>query len=117
MAGRIIKKDKSTLALAFFCFIRNRRCHLPDTILFLLSLAGHSLNTEIGDFFLLQERMAPSASAISQQRDKLRDSALPVLFDSFNHLFPYKKTFHGLHLLAADGSETRRFVRWLIVIL
>ncbi len=86
-------------------FSRNRCCPLPDTILFLLSLAGHSLNTEICDFFLLQGRKPPSASALSQQRDKLRESALPDLFDSFNTLFSFKKTFHGLHLLAADGSD------------
>lgn len=102
----IFSLDPGKVAKKATDFSRNRRCPLPDTILFLLSLAGHSLNTEIGDFFLLQGRIAPSASAISQQRDKLRDSALPELFDSFNHLFPFKKTFHGLHLLAADGSDT-----------
>lgn len=86
-------------------FTRNRLCPLHDTFWFLLSMEGHSLNTEIGNYFFLQNKKTPTKSAISQQRDKLSDDALPELFKRSNNLFPFCKTYKGYHLLAADGSD------------
>lgn len=86
-------------------FTRNRLCPLPDTLGVLLSMSGHSLNTEISDFFFYKSKSTPTKSAFSQQRSKLTDDALPNLFRRSNELFPFRKTFKGLHLLAADGSD------------
>lgn len=86
-------------------FSRKRKCTLFDTVLLLLTMAGHSLRTELDDFFLLQGRSTPSKSAFIQQRSKLSSDAIQFVFSSFNRLFPFKKTHRGLHLLAADGSD------------
>ncbi len=101
----IYSLDPSKVAKKPAYFSRNRMCPLPDTILLLLTMAGHSTNTEIGNYFFSQKKDIPSGSAFSQQRAKLSDSALPDIFAAFNSRFPFKKTFHGLHLVAADGSD------------
>lgn len=46
----------------------------------------------------------------SMQRDpapyvKNADSAFPHVLSSLNSIFPFKKKFHGIHLLTCDGSD------------
>ena len=86
-------------------FTRNRRCNLSDTIKLLLTMEGHSLNTEVSNYFTTVKKAIPSKSAFSQQRDKLTDDALPDLFAAVNRLFPFTRKYKGLHLLAVDGSD------------
>ena len=86
-------------------FSRKRKCSLFDTVLLLLTMAGHSLTTEMDNYFLLQGKKLPSKSAFIQQRSKLSSDALYFVFSRFNQLFPFTKTLFGLHILACDGSD------------
>lgn len=89
-------------------FSRNRLCSLRDTIMILVTMAGSSTNAEMNDYFKTLKRKAelrPSASALFQQRLKLRDTVFPDLFSETNKQFPFTKTLYGFHLLAADGSD------------
>lgn len=89
-------------------FSRNRLCSLPDVLMILITMAGHSTNAEINNYFKTLNRppeKRPSASALSQQRSKLRDTVLPDLFSETNKQFPFNKTRYGMHFLAADGSD------------
>ena len=58
-------------------FSRNRLCPLPDTIMLLLSMAGHTLNTEIGNYYAAIDKIPPSQSAFAQQRNKLLPHVFP----------------------------------------
>lgn len=86
-------------------FTRRRLCPLNDTLMLLLSMEGHNLNTEIGNYFFTINRQPPSKSAFTQQRSKLSEDVFPGLLAATNRLFPFEKTFNGLHLLAVDGSS------------
>lgn len=86
-------------------FSRNRLCNFKDTLFLLMTMANHSLTTEITNFFSYQSKAIPSKSAFCQQRSKLSESALKNIFAATNNLFPFKKKFKGLHILAADGSD------------
>lgn len=86
-------------------FTRRRLCPLNDTLMLLLSMEGRTLNTEIGNYSFITGKQMPSKSAFSQQRSKLSEDALPNLLAATNRLFPFEKTFKGLHLLAVDGSS------------
>lgn len=86
-------------------FSRNRLCSHHDTILILLSMGGHALNKEISNYYFEVSRQRPSKSAFCQQRAKLKEDTFIDLLHASNQLFPLKKTFKGLHLLAADGSD------------
>ena len=52
-------------------FSRKRRCTLSDTVLTIITMAGHSLRKELDDYFLSNSRSLPSVSAFVQQRAKL----------------------------------------------
>ena len=86
-------------------FSRNRKISLFDLILMLLTMAGHTLRTEIDNYFLPLKRDFPSQSAFIQQRNKLSSDAMKTIFYGLRDLFPLKATFQGLHLLACDGSD------------
>ena len=97
--------DPATVGKRPSDFSRNRLCPLPDTIMLLLSMAGHTLNTEIGNYYAAVNKIPPSQSAFAQQRNKLLPDVFPEILSKANSLFPFTKTFKGLHLLAADGSD------------
>lgn len=86
-------------------FTRRRLCPLNDTIMLLLTMEGHTLNTELSNYFFTTGRRPPSKSAFTQQRNKLSEDAFPNLLAATNRRFPFEKTFKGLHLLAVDGSS------------
>lgn len=85
-------------------FIRNRKCPFALVFLCVLTMESHSVNRELRRFFP-RSQARPTKSAFIQQRIKLNDDAFPFLFRQFNRLNPFKKTFHGYHLLACDGSD------------
>lgn len=86
-------------------FSRNRKCTLFDTVLMLLTMAGHTIRSEIDNYFIASKKDIPSKSAFLQQRGKFSPNAFHFIFSRFNELLPFKKTFMGLHLLACDGSD------------
>ena len=86
-------------------FSRNRKCTLFNTILTVITMAGHSLRTELDNYFLPIMKNPPSVSAFIQQRAKFTSSAFYLIFSRFNERLPFKKTLKGLHLLACDGSD------------
>ena len=49
-------------------FSRKRRCTLSDTVLTIITMAGHFLRKELDDYFLSNSRSLPSVSAFVQQR-------------------------------------------------
>ena len=85
-------------------FTRNRKCPFPDVIRCILTMESSSLNRELRRFFP-KGKKCPTRSAFIQQRLKLNDNALPFLFYQFNQRTPFRKTFHGCHLLACDGTD------------
>ncbi|MGN0194633.1 MAG: IS4 family transposase [Pseudoramibacter sp.] len=84
-------------------FTRNRKIPFTDLIRFLLAAGGNSLNKELYDYFK-PAHLLVSASALVQQRNKLRPEALDYLFHQFNHLCDHSKMYRGYHLLAVDGT-------------
>ena len=86
-------------------FSRKRKISFSDIILSVVSMENHSLNRELRRFFPSDKKGMPTKSAFIQQRKKLNDNAFPHILSSLNTIFPFKKKFHGLHLLACDGSD------------
>lgn len=85
-------------------FSRSRKLDFASTIQLILSMESSSLKKELLDFFQFSVD-TPSASAFSQQRDKLLLETFQFLFNEFNSLFPFKKNYKGYRLLACDGSD------------
>lgn len=86
-------------------FTRTRKCPFTALIRFILTLECHSLNHELSSFFCCDRSGIPSRSAFIQQRDKLNDAVFPSLFSELNKKTGFKRTFHGFHILACDGSD------------
>lgn len=86
-------------------FSRNRKCNLTDTVSAILLMGAHSLNTDKDNYFFAARQDPPSKSAFVQQRNKLSENAFPFIFYSLNNLFPCKRKYKGLHLLACDGTS------------
>ena len=85
-------------------FTRNRKLPLRKVISFLLSVEGGTLTTEMLKFFGYHTDVA-TTSAIVQRRRKLRPEALATLFSLFVKKTDSEKTYKGLRLIAADGSD------------
>ena len=86
-------------------FTRKRKISFSDLILSIISMENHTLNRELRRFFPSDNNRTPTKSAYIQQRKKLNDNAFPHIFSVLNTIFPFRKKFHGLHLLACDGSD------------
>ena len=86
-------------------FSRNRSISFQDVILIILTLASHTLNKELYNYFSPLKKTVPSKSAFSQQRAKLKDSVFPHILSSLNEACPFLKKYKGLHLIAFDGSD------------
>ncbi len=96
-------------------FTRRRCLSFVVVLLFLLNLVKRALQDELDEFFKLDRGAAVAArvvtkSAFSQARQKLKAGAFVELngvqMDYFYDHFAYR-TWHGLRLLAVDGSTTR----------
>lgn len=96
-------------------FTRQRCLPFGVMILFLLNLVKRALQDELDEFFNLDSGAAVAArlvtkSAFSQARQKLKAEAFvelnDVQVDYFYHQFA-SQTWHGLRLLAVDGSTAR----------
>ena len=85
-------------------FSRNRKLPFRTVISLLLSMEGGTLKTELLDFFGCSAEAA-SSSAFVQQRKKINQEALPSLFRTFVRKADAIRTYKGLRLIAADGSD------------
>ena len=85
-------------------FIRNRKLPFKKVVSFLLSLEGGTLTTEMLKYFGYSKETATS-SAMVQQRMKIRPDAFAILFNLFVEKTDTEKTYKGLRLIAADGSD------------
>lgn len=85
-------------------FSRHRKLPFRTVISLLLSMEGGTLTTELLDFFGCSADAA-SSSAFIQQRKKINQEALPSLFRMFVRKADAIRTYKGLRLIAADGSD------------
>lgn len=90
-------------------FTRDRKLSFSDTINFILSMEGRTLDQELLDFFLCNTLETPSASAFVQQRSKLLTDAFQHLFSRFTQAFQPQVPPDGFRILAADGMDTLFF--------
>jgi len=85
-------------------FTRDRKLPFQTVLSCLLSMEGGTLTTELLKFFGCSADIA-SSSAFVQQRRKLSEETLPMLFSLFVKKTDSPKKYKGLRLLAADGSD------------
>jgi len=85
-------------------FTRNRKLSFEETINFMLSMGGGSLNKELMEHFNYDPNVATS-SAFVQQRDKLLTKTFQFLLHEFTHSFENFKVYQGYRLIAVDGSD------------
>lgn len=83
---------------------RNRKFPFKKMISSILAFRGGTLNREIMDFFGLDPNIGTS-SAFIQQRSKILPDAFEHLFRHFTNEVDENKLYHGLRLLAVDGSD------------
>ncbi len=93
-------------------FQRNRKIPVQKLISFLVSQGSSSTRVEMLDFWNL-DSFAPTASALNQQRAKLKPEALEAVFRHFNssatELPPVSLMDDRYRFLAADGSTCTFF--------
>lgn len=93
-------------------FQRNRKIPVQKLISFLVSQGASSTRVEMLDFWNL-DSFAPTASALNQQRAKLKPEALEAVFRHFNssatELPPVSLMDDHYRFLAADGSTCTFF--------
>ena len=83
---------------------RNRKYPFEKIISAILAFRSGTLNREIMDFFGLDPNIGTS-SAFIQQRSKILPEAFEHLFQHFTSQVDENKIYHGLRLLAVDGSD------------
>ena len=85
-------------------FTRDRKLPFPKVISCLLSMEGGTLTSELFKFFGCSADIA-SSPAFVQQRSKISEEALPMLFRLFIKKTDSPKLYKGLRLIATDGSD------------
>ena len=88
-------------------FSRTRKLPLNVLITTMLHMEGQSVGNELLSMFPKASE-TPSSAAFVQQRSKLNAGVFDVLFHSFvraTEAVKAPKTFHGMRLLAVDGSD------------
>ena len=83
---------------------RDRKFPFKKMISSILAFRGGTLNREIMDFFGLDTNIGTS-SAFIQRRAKILPEAFECLFQHFASKVDENKRYHGLRLLAVDGSD------------
>lgn len=88
-------------------FTRNRKLPLPEIIKCILTLEAGTIKDELYRYFDYHSS-TPTASALIQQRKKIKYEAFRWLFDSFNFITYISKhhLYKGYRLLAIDGATT-----------
>ncbi len=94
-------------------FQRNRKLSSQKLISFLVSQGSSSTKVEMPDFWGLDVSSMPTSSALNQQRQKLKPTALEAVFRHFNssvaELLPGTLSDGRYRFLAADGSTCTYF--------
>lgn len=83
---------------------RDRKLPFTKMISSILAFRGGTLNREIMDFFGLDPLVGTSSTFV-QQRAKILPEAFESLFRYFVNRIDESKSYHGLRLLAVDGSD------------
>ncbi len=83
---------------------RDRKFPFQKMLSAILAFRGGTLHREIMDFFGLDPSIGTS-SAFIQGRAKILPEAFEFLFRSFTDEIDENKLYHGLRLLAVDGSD------------
>ena len=84
-------------------YTRNRKITMKDVLTSTICFAGKSMSNELLQYFSCKPNF-PTASAFSQQRDKLSENAFPELFQQFSRKNIPNRQINGYRLLAVDGS-------------
>lgn len=82
---------------------RNKKLPADKLISFLVSQGSSSTKNELLDFYDM-DVLAPTASALNQQRAKLKSDALKAVFKHFNSSVNSLEKISGYRFLAADGA-------------
>lgn len=85
-------------------FSRTRKLGFESPIRFILSMESGSLQKELLEYCEFSQN-TPSASAFSQQRNKLLPETFQFLFHNFNQSFCFENRYNEYRLLAYDGSD------------
>ncbi len=83
---------------------RNRKFPFQKMLSAVLAFRGGTLNREIMDFFGLDPSIG-TTSAFIQRRAKILPEAFEFLFQYFTNKIVENMLYHGLWLLAVDGSD------------
>ena len=85
-------------------FKRERKLPLKDLLMLLIRIEGNCMNAEIAKAFPdINQQM--HASAVIQQRDKLKPEVFLQILRLFNQYIPVKRRWHKYRVLALDGSK------------
>ena len=84
-------------------FSRTQKITFRDSMLFPMVIANESTPLEILDFFPVDN--LPSPSAMIYRRNQINVSAFKDLLTTFTSKLPQKNTFHGMRLVACDGTR------------
>lgn len=84
-------------------FSRTKKISFHDAMLFPMVTSGESTSIEMLDYFPKSD--IPSQAAMIYRRDQIKVRAFHDLFMDFTSRIPKKKTFHGMHLIACDGTR------------
>lgn len=85
-------------------FTRKRKVFFPDIFKWMINLQSQSTEQEILHFYHFDTNH-PTASALSQQRDKIKLDAFYYVLHQLNEAFPPPKKYNGYKLVACDGSD------------
>ena len=85
-------------------FTRRRKLSLDNMLKATMLLGSGSIDKEMLEYFDYQPDTV-TASAFTQQRDKLSDTIFKSIFYQFTHSFTHYKTLNGYRLVAVDGSD------------
>ena len=92
-------------------FTRTRKLGFEDVMRFIISMGGQSINKELYAYSIANDRTEdiPSASAFTQQRQKILPEAFYEVFRAFNrctqHMDRKMNEWHGCRVLAVDGTD------------
>ena len=88
-------------------FTRDRKLPLEEVIKIVLSMEGGTLNKALYEYFNNDPDRIVSASALVQQRNKIKTELFMDLFYRFNEITSQydTKTYKGYRLYAVDGSD------------
>lgn len=84
-------------------FSRTQKISFRDSMLFPMIVSSDSTAVEMLDFFPIEN--LPSQAALSYRRGQIKLTAFSDLFKTFTSKLPQNRTFHGMRLIACDGTR------------